>query len=348
MVQEYGTDTTADLSKWIVVGLTGTGGGEDITEAYSTNGVRNQNSLIDKTIGCFDLSNTGTNLSTPFDMARVYLQNNGRPGVKQGIIFETDGEPNYNQTQDQSNYTCAESVAAANRAKAANIEIFTIGFGVESLNCPDGGGSVVNHLGNIATGPVLGGSTCSTNGNENRDGDHFFCRPTGQDLSAVFQEAAVQLAGIRSHLVQVYPAPFVNSVSPSTAGANATITVFGEGFTGANKVTFGNAVGTIIGTPTDTSLSVRVPAGSGTVDVQVTTPGGTSPTHQRGSVHLQLTFSLQRNPPPARRLGTTIGRPHRRFRGPYSVDAEQHVAAAHPAGGRRPGAPAGPRGAPPQ
>ena len=282
VVQEYGTDTAVDMDKWVVVGLTGTGGGAMVNEAYSTNQVINNNSRIAKAIACFDLSGTGTNLATPFDMARVYLQQHGRPGVKQGIIFETDGDPNHNQTNDPNNYTCAASRAAADRAKAANIEIFTIGFGVESLNCPDGGGSVVNHLGGIATGPILGGgSNCSNTGNENRDGDHFFCKPSGGDLSAVFQAAAVQLAGIRSHLVSVYAPPQVTSVGPSggraSGGNNVTIT--GLNFTGATRVTFGGIAAPTFTVSSDTSITARAPAGTAgdTVDIRVITPGGTSP-----------------------------------------------------------------------
>ena len=55
-------------------------------------------------------------------MARVYLQTNGRtdPKVKRGIIFETDGAPNYKNTGDPQNYTCAAARAAADRAKNAN------------------------------------------------------------------------------------------------------------------------------------------------------------------------------------------------------------------------------------
>ncbi len=282
VVQEYGTNTTTDMGKWIVVGSTGTTAGAQVNEAYSTNGVLNNNSQIAKAIACFDLSSTGTNLATPFDMARVYLQTYGRPGVKQGIIFETDGEPNHNGTPDPSNYTCAESRAAANRAKAANIEIFTIGFGVGSLNCPDGGGSVVNHLGGIATGPILGGgSNCAANGNENTDGDHFFCRPAGTDLSAVFQAAAVQLAGIRSHLVSTYPAPFISSISPTggTSAGGTTVTITGQNFTGATSVRFGGANALSFSVVSDTRITARAPAGTSgqTVDIQVVTPGGTSP-----------------------------------------------------------------------
>jgi IPT/TIG domain/Putative Flp pilus-assembly TadE/G-like/von Willebrand factor type A domain len=284
VVQEYGTNTTTDMAKWVVVGLTGTGGGAVVNESYLTGNNLNTSSGIVKAINCVtnsNLSSTGTNLATPLDMARVYLQNNGRPGVKQGIIFETDGAPNYNNTGDTSNYTCAATRSAADRAKAANIEIFTIGFGVGNENCPDGGGSAVNLLGGIATGPIINGSNCNSNGNENRDGDHFFCQPAGTDLTAVFQAAAADLAGLRTHLVQPYPAPIVTARGPSSGSHNGgtVVTITGDNFTGAVSVKFGGTNASSFTVLSDSSIRATAPGGptGTTVDIRVTTPGGSSP-----------------------------------------------------------------------
>lgn len=279
---EYGTDTVADLSKWMIVGLTGTGGGQQVSEAYATNGILNNSSQIAKAIACFQLSSTGTNLATPMRMAHAYLEAYGRPGVKKGIIFESDGTPNYNGSSgDPNNYTCTEALDAAADAKAAGIEIFTIGFDVVGQNCPDMSKTATVALAEMATGPILGGTSCGSNGDENRDGDHFFCEPAGSDLSAVFQAAAVQLAGIRSHLINVYPAPYVTSVSPSggPAGGTNTVTISGSGFTGATAVIFGGANGSNVTVVNDSTVTARVPAGSSgqTVDVRVSSPGGTSP-----------------------------------------------------------------------
>ena len=74
--------------------------------------------------------------------------------------------------------------------------------------------------------------------------------------------------------------PAVTEVSPATAPAGTAVTVTGSSFSGATGVSFGGIPATF--TPSssspDTELIVTVPAGSGIVDVTVTTAAGTSPT----------------------------------------------------------------------
>lgn len=72
----------------------------------------------------------------------------------------------------------------------------------------------------------------------------------------------------------------INGINPNKgpiAGGN-TATISGCGFTGVTSVKFGSAVATITGTPTDTAITVTVPAGAsaGTVEVSVTSPVGTN------------------------------------------------------------------------
>jgi hypothetical protein len=72
----------------------------------------------------------------------------------------------------------------------------------------------------------------------------------------------------------------VTGVNPPTglAAGGYTVSVTGSGFTGVTAVHFGPNLGTgVIVTPDGTQLTVTVPAGSGTVDVTVTTALGTSP-----------------------------------------------------------------------
>jgi IPT/TIG domain len=53
---------------------------------------------------------------------------------------------------------------------------------------------------------------------------------------------------------------------------------FGTGFTGATVVNFGSAPATNLQVISDTQLTAVSPAGTGRVNVTVTTPGGTSAT----------------------------------------------------------------------
>ena len=73
--------------------------------------------------------------------------------------------------------------------------------------------------------------------------------------------------------------PVVSSISPTSGPATGgtTVTIIGSGFTGASKVLFGTATSTFT-VNSDTQITVVSPAGSGTVYVTVTTPGGPSAT----------------------------------------------------------------------
>jgi IPT/TIG domain/Viral BACON domain len=73
--------------------------------------------------------------------------------------------------------------------------------------------------------------------------------------------------------------PVVSSISPTSGpvAGGTTVTITGSGFTGASKVLFGSATSTFT-VNSDTRITAVSPAGSGTVHVTVTTPGGTSAT----------------------------------------------------------------------
>jgi IPT/TIG domain len=89
------------------------------------------------------------------------------------------------------------------------------------------------------------------------------------------------------------------TVSPNagtSAGGN-TVTIIGTNLLNASKVMFGLQQGTIQGTPTSTTVSVKPPAGSGVVPVTVTTPGGTS----------SPTNYFYVNPPTKTSLSTSTG-----------------------------------------
>ena len=75
--------------------------------------------------------------------------------------------------------------------------------------------------------------------------------------------------------------PTVTSVSPNVGppAGGTSVTITGTRFTGATAVDFGATPATSFTVNSDTSITAGSPAGSaGTVDITVTTPGGTSAT----------------------------------------------------------------------
>ena len=269
------------VASWIPVGFSGTDTGtptftdagvRGYNEAYSSGGAVVASSHIAQAIGCFDMSGTGTNLATPIDMAAQYLMTYGRTGAKKGIIIETDGTPGSCPATLSSTvcneFTTAAAQGAADAAKAAGIVIFTIGYS-------GSGGVDATLLGNMASTQV-GTSACDAA--ENTDGDDFFCTPSPTELATVFQSAAAALAG-GPHLVQLYATPAVSAVSPasgSQSGGN-TITVTGANLADAYSVTF-SGVPASFTINSGSSITIVVPAhaGTGSVDIQVSTPGGSS------------------------------------------------------------------------
>jgi hypothetical protein len=72
------------------------------------------------------------------------------------------------------------------------------------------------------------------------------------------------------------PAPTVTAVSPNEGPAGTTVTITGTNLTGATAVRFGASSASSYTVESATSITAVAPAGTGTVDVTVTTPGGTS------------------------------------------------------------------------
>jgi hypothetical protein len=204
-----GYTTPTYVPNWIPVGLTGTGSPTaPVNEAYlNADGTLNTGSMLVQAIRCYSVSTsgTGTDLATPMKMATYYLNTYGRPGVRKGIILETDGQPNAGPSAGP-NY-CAQANTEASSAKTAGIEVFTIGFGLDGandVNCPDTSGTFQNKkatylLASMATQPTTDNLCVAA---ENTDGDHFFCQPKSSDLTSIFQVIAGQLAA-GAHLISL-------------------------------------------------------------------------------------------------------------------------------------------------
>jgi hypothetical protein len=74
------------------------------------------------------------------------------------------------------------------------------------------------------------------------------------------------------------PAPAISGISPSSgrAGGGTKLTITGSNFTGATAVKFGSTAATTFTVSSSRQINATSPPGSGTVDVTVTTPAGTT------------------------------------------------------------------------
>jgi hypothetical protein len=89
----------------------------------------------------------------------------------------------------------------ATAAKAAGIEVFTLGYGLESESCSEGGAyssqPASKLLADMATTSLDDHGHCANQAAadlENADGDHFLCEPTNGDLQPIFAQVAQSLS----------------------------------------------------------------------------------------------------------------------------------------------------------
>lgn len=171
------------------------------SDYQSSPGALNVGSALVQEANCLDLAGGGdvpgphTDLAEPFKAAMNELNNNGRTGAKLGLVFLTDGAANVYGDPAAAAAAgalgpCDYASKMASQAKAAGIEVYTIGYGVNE-NCKNetpasvwSGRSVAELLRTMAT-----------------DDAHFFNQPKSQDLDPVFQAIGLQLSA-GSKLVQ--------------------------------------------------------------------------------------------------------------------------------------------------
>jgi hypothetical protein len=108
--------------------------------------------------------------------------------------------------------SCHFASQQAQDAKNADIEVFTIGFGVEGEICQyDSNSPYRNHpapnlLADMATDSKNDNGNCANSSAisaENADGDRFLCEAKGGDLASIFKQAA-ELLVTGSKMVPVF------------------------------------------------------------------------------------------------------------------------------------------------
>jgi hypothetical protein len=182
----------SDPGEWTIV---------DFKSDYlKDDGTLNTGSELVSAINCLNRAVTSgnhTNLGDPTKAALDLINAEGRPGVKKAIILLTDGQANQPVPQPPCQYAYNQASAA----KSADVEIFTIAFGVEGAKCDESGSPYHNVLAtrliaNMATDSVdeTGCDNLAEAAVENADPDHFLCQPKSGDLEPLFKKAAEALA----------------------------------------------------------------------------------------------------------------------------------------------------------
>jgi Mg-chelatase subunit ChlD len=198
LVRTSQTYPNATPSTWILNGLS--------TDYDRADGTLNPASQIVQTINCLQRapSNVTTNpsgaghtdLGDPMAAASSMLQTAGRADVPDVIIFLSDGEAN----QPRFNQPCSYANTRATAAKTADVEIFTIAYGVAGARCgEDSAGTFRNAYASLFFAAMATDSIDDSPGGcavtENSDGDHYFCESLSSDLEPVFRQVAEQALG---------------------------------------------------------------------------------------------------------------------------------------------------------
>jgi hypothetical protein len=97
--------------------------------------------------------------------------------------------------------------------------------------------------------------------------------------------------------------PAVSAIAPASGGQGTVVTITGTGFAAGAKVKFGTKAATSSTLVSATQLKATVPAGAGTVDTIVTTPGGGSATSSSD----QFTYSMPSVSSVTAKTGTVVG-----------------------------------------
>jgi IPT/TIG domain len=155
-----------------------------------------------------------------------------------------------------------------------------------------------------ATG-VSFGQTAASNFNVVNDTQITAISPAGSGIVDVIVTTPGGTSATNSSDQFTYttPPPTITAIKPNsgpnTGGSN--VTIVGTGFIGATNASFGQATASSVSVISDTLATVVSPPGSGTVDITITTPAGTS----KASSVDQFTYTIA--PPVVTGINPTSG-----------------------------------------
>ena len=130
-----------------------------------------------------------------------------------------------------------------------------------------------------ATG-VSFGQTAASSFNVVNDTQITATSPAGSGIVDVIVTApgGTSATNLADEFTYTTPRPTITAIKPNS-GPNkggSNVTIVGTGFTGATSASFGQTAASSVSVISDTLATVISPPGSGTVDITITTPAGTS------------------------------------------------------------------------
>ncbi|HLN43629.1 MAG TPA: IPT/TIG domain-containing protein [Acidimicrobiales bacterium] len=185
--------------------------------------------------------------------------------------------------------------------------------GVSPASGPSAGGTAVTITGTNFTGATavdFGPGNPATSFTVNNAGSITATSPIGAgtavDVTVTTGGGTSAINGNDQYAYTGPPPPTVTGVSPSTGYTGTSVTITGTNLSGVTAVNFGTSnPATTFALVSANTLTATVPGGTGTVDVTVTTGGGTSAT---GAAD-QYTYLAGPLPPPTVTLVNPVGGP---------------------------------------
>jgi hypothetical protein len=183
--------------------------------------------------------------------------------------------------------TTPSGTSAASRADLYTYIPAPTVTGVSPASGPEAGGTSVTITGTDLSGAtaVDFGTTAATDVKVDSPTQITATAPAGTgsvDVTVATPSgtSATSDADQYSYVPDPTPAPTVTGISPTSGpeSGGTRVTITGTDLSGATGVQFGKASATNVGVDSPTQITATAPAGSGAVDVTVTTPRGSSAT----------------------------------------------------------------------
>ena len=163
---------------------------------FSSNGNLNQGARLVRMINCVE-GGGRTSYATAIEQAAAELARHGRRDAEHVIIFFSDGAANYGPAYYGNGSTyreqpCHQGVSSAAGAKAAGIEIYSIGYDLDAV---DGGANVCKSSGGGLESPRI--SAYEALQQISSGDDYFYNKPDPGQLNTIYTNVAVKILGPR-------------------------------------------------------------------------------------------------------------------------------------------------------